>query len=203
MWVVATLASLAAIIIFVLCIPLNAVLDIDIYGRPKFRLRLVWFFGLVSRGITKGRKKPKEEEKRIAEGKRKPKKRKIKARTIFKILRTRGLIGQVKCLLRDILKCFKIRDLRADFRVGLDDPADTGLLFALIGPLIFFLGSSRVHEIRVQPSFEDEAVFEGYLRGAVRLVPIQLVVPLLRFVFSLATLRLIKILVLAKWERTK
>ena len=202
MWVVIALASLAAIIIFVLCIPLNAVLDIDIYGRPKFRLRLVWFFGLVSRGITKGRKKPKE-EKRIAEGKRKRKKRKIKARTIFKILRTRGLLGQIKHLLRDILKCLKIRDLRADFRVGLDDPADTGLLFALIGPTIFFLGSSRVHEIRVQPSFEDEAVFEGYLHGAVRLVPIQLVMPLLRFVFSLATLRLIKILVLAKWERTK
>ena len=202
MWVIATLASLAAIIIFVLCIPLNAVLDIDIYGRPKFRLRLVWFFGLVSRGITKGRKKPKE-EKRIAEGKRKPKKRKIKARTIFKILRTRGLLGQLKRLLRDILKCLKIRDLRADFRVGLDDPADTGLLFALIGPAIFPLGSSRVHEIRVQPSFEDEAVFEGYLRGAVRLIPIQLVIPLLRFVFSLATLRLIKILVLAKWEKTK
>ena len=202
MWVVIALASLAAIIIFVLCIPLNAVLDINIYGRPKFRLRLVWFFGLVSRGITKGRKKPKE-EKRIAEGKRKRKKRKIKARTIFKILRTRGLLGQIKRLLRDILKCLKIRDLRADFRVGLDDPADTGLLFALIGPTIFFLGSSRVHEIRVQPSFEDEAVFEGYLHGAVRLVPIQLVMPLLRFVFSLATLRLIKILVLAKWERTK
>jgi len=202
LWVVATLASLAAIIIFVLCIPLNAVLDIDIYGRPKFRLRLVWFFGLVSRGITKRRKQPKE-EKRIAEGKRKPKKRKIKARTIFKILRTRGLLGQLKRLLRDILKCLKIRDLKADFRVGLDDPADTGLLFALIGPTIFFLGSSRVHEIRVQPSFEDEAVFEGYLRGAVRLIPIQLVIPLLRFVFSWATLRLIKILVLAKWERTK
>ena len=202
MWVVATLASLAAIIIFVLCIPLNAVLDIDIYSRPKFRLRLVWFFGLVSRGITKGKKKPKEEKRRV-EGKRKPKKRKIKARTIFKILRTRGLLGQIKRLLRDILKCLKIRDLRADFRVGLDDPADTGLLFALIGPTIFFLGSSRVHEIRVQPSFEDEAVFEGYLHGAVRLVPIHLVIPLLRFVFSLATLRLIRILVLAKWERTK
>lgn len=165
-------------------------------------MKLIWFFGLVSKKITKRRKKPKE-EKRIAEGKRKPKKRKIKARTIFKILRTRGLLGQIKRLLRDILKCLKIRDLRANFRVGLDDPADTGLLLALIGPAIFFLGSSRVHEIRVQPSFEDEAVFEGYLRGAVRLVPIQLVMPLLRFVFSLATLRVVKILVLTKWKRKK
>ena len=202
MWVVTTLASLAAVITLVLCIPLNAVLRVDVYGRPKFQVRLVWLFGLVSKEITKG-KKGTEEEKGIAEGKRKPGKRKIKARTIFQILRTKGLLKQLKRLLQDILKCLKIRDLRVNFRVGLDDPADTGLLLALIGPATFFLGSSRVHEIRVQPSFEDEAVFEGYLHGAVRLVPIQLAIPFLRFVFSLAAIRAAKTLVLAKWKRTK
>ena len=200
MWVVATLASLAVVIIFVLCIPLDAVLHIDVYGRPKFQMRLVWLFGLVSKEITKAKKKPEEKE-RVAKGKRKP--RKIQARTIFKILRTKGLLKQLKRLLRDVLRHLKIRDLRVDFRVGLDDPADTGLLFALIGPATFFLGSSRVHEIKVQPSFEDEAVFEGYLSGALRLVPIQLVVPCLRFVFSLATLRVVKILVVTKWKRKK
>jgi len=202
LWVVATLASLAVVIIFVLCIPLNAVLHIDVYGRPKFQMRLVWFFGLVSKEITKAKKKPEEKE-RVAEGKRKPGKRKIKARTIFKILRTKGLLEQLKRLLRDVLRHLKIRDLRVDFRVGLDDPADTALLFALIGPATSFLGSSRVHEIRVQPSFEDEAVFEGYLSGALRLVPIQLGIPFLRFVFSLATLRVVKILVVTKWKRKK
>jgi len=172
LWVIATLASLAAVIILALCIPLDAVLRIDVHGRPKSQVRLVWFFGLVS------------------------KKRRIKARTIFQILRTRGLLKQLKRLLQDILKCLKIRDLRVNFRVGLDDPADTGLLFALIGPATFFLGSSRFHEIRVEPSFEDEFVFEG-------LVPIQLAIPFLRFVFSLATIRAAKTLVLAKWKKKK
>jgi len=200
LWVVATLASLAVVIIFVLCIPLDAVLHIDVYGRPKFQMRLVWLFGLVSKEITKAKKKPEEKE-RVAKGKRKP--RKIQARTIFKILRTKGLLKQLKRLLRDVLRHLKIRDLRVDFRVGLDDPADTGLLFALIGPATFFLGSSRVHEIKVQPSFEDEAVFEGYLSGALKLVPIQLVIPFLKFTFSLATLRVVKILVVTKWKRKK
>ena len=202
MWVVIALASLAAVVTFVLCIPIHTELHLDVYGKPKFRMKLVWLFGLVSKQITKRKKKP-EEEAKVAEGKRKPKKGKLKPRTIFKILRTRGLLRQIKNLLRDILRCLKIRDLRVNFTVGLDDPADTGLLFALIGPAIFFLGSSRVHEISVQPSFEDEAVFEGYLHGAVSLVPIQLVIPCLKFTFSLATLRLIKILVLAKWKRRK
>ena len=202
MWVVITLASLAAVIILILCIPFNAVLHIGVYGRPKFQVRLVWLFGLVSKEVTKGKKRP-EEEKGVTEGKRKPGKRKIKARTIFQILRTKGLLKQLKRLLQDILKQLKIRDLKANLRIGLDDPADTGLLWALIGPATFFLGSSRVHEIRVQPSFEDEAVFEGYLHGAVRLVPIQLAIPFLRFVFSLAAIRTAKTLVLAKWKRTK
>ncbi len=202
MWVIATLASLAAVIILVLCIPLDAVLRIDVHGRPKSQVRLVWFFGLVSKETTRGKKVP-EEEKGVAEDKQKPRKRRIKARTIFQILRTKGLLKQLKRLLQDILKCLKIRDLRVNFRVGLDDPADTGLLFALISPVTFFLGSSRIHDIRVQPSFEDEAVFKGYLSGAVRLLPIQLVIPFSRFVFSLVTIRVVRTLVVSKWRRKK
>ena len=194
MWVVATLASLAVVIVVVLCIPLDAVLHIDIHGRPKFQIRLAWLFGLVSKEITRAKKKKPKEKKR---------KGRIKARTIFKILRTRGLLGQLRRLLWDIFRQLHIRDLRVNFRVGLDDPADTALLFALIGPATFFLGSSRVHEIRIEPSFEDEVVFEGYLHGAVRLVPIQLATPILRFVFSLATIRAVKVLVLTKWKRKK
>ena len=192
MWVVAALASLAVVIVLVLCIPLDAVLHIDIHGRPKFQIRLAWLFGLVSKEITRAKKKKPKEKKR---------KGRIKARTIFKILRTRGLLGQLRRLLWDIFRRFNIRDLRVNFRVGLDDPADTALLFALIGPATFFLGSSRVHEIRIEPSFEDEVVFEGYLHGAVRLVPIQLATPILRFVFSLAAIRAVKVLVLTKWKR--
>ena len=174
----------------------------DVPGRPRFRMKLVWFFGLVSKEVRKGKKKPKE-EKRVAEGKPKRRKRRIPARTIFKILRTKGLLRQLRRLLRDLLKRLKIRDLVADFTVGLGDPADTGLLFAFIGPATLFLGSSSSHQIRVQPSFEDEGVCKGYLHGMVRLVPIQLVTPFIRFAFSLPTIRAVKRMVMTKWKRKK
>jgi len=202
LWVIAALASLAVLAVLALCVPLNMVVRVGMDEKPKSSLRLVWLFGLVSKEITKAKKKP-EEERRVTEGKRKPRKRKIKARTILKILRTRGLLRQLKRLLKDILRRLKIRNLAADITVGLGDPADTGLLFALIGPATFFLGSSRIHDIRVQPSFEDEAVFKGYLSGAVRLLPIQLVIPSLRFVFSLVTIRVVRTLVVSKWRRKK
>ena len=193
MWVIIALAGLFALVVLVLSIPLDLAFRLDVYGRPKFSLRLVWLFGLVSKELKRGKKKP---------SKRKPRKRRG-GRGIFRILRTKGLLRQLKALVMDILGCLKIRDLSIDFRVGLDNPADTGLLFATIGPSLIFLSPSVRRSISIKPSFEVEAVLEGYAQAAVRLRPIRLLVPLLRFVFSLAFLRVIKTVVLAKWKRKK
>ena len=202
MWAILILASLLVLIVFAFSVPLDVSACVDVYGRPKFRMRLAWLFGLVSKEITKKEKKP-EYKKEAGNGKRKPRKRGPGAKTILKILRARGLLGQIKLLLKGILRLPRIKDLEADLKVGLGDPADTGLLFALIGPATFFVGSSFPNQIKVQPSFADEAVLEGSLHGTLRLRPIQLIPPLLRFVFSLPTIRVAKILVVTKWRRKK
>ena len=201
MWVIATLAGLAGLVIFVLCVPLDAALNIDTSVRPRFRLRLVWLFGLVSKEVKREKKKP-EEKKKVAKEKPK-KKRRIGFRTILKILRTKGLSKQLKDLLWDVLGQLKIRELVVNFKLGLDNPADTGFLFASIGSISPFLSLPSQYQVRLQPSFESEAAFEGYLHGVLRLRPIKLVIPFIRFVFSFAVLRVVKILVLSKWKRKK
>jgi len=201
LWVITALASLAVLIIFVLCVPLDLAFRVDVYGRPKFSLRLVWLFGLIRPELGRGKKKP-EEKKRVVEAKRKPPKRKERAKVIFEILRIKGLLRQFIKLLSGIIGSFRIRGLGANFRVGFDNPADTGLLLAVIGPATHFLGSSRFHGVRIEPSF-DEAVCEGYLQGAVGLQPVRLIVPFLRFAFSSASLRIVKILILSKWKSRK
>ena len=200
MWVIAVLASLVILLIVVLCVPIDMVLHADGYGRPKFRLRLSWLFGLVDKEITRGKKQP--EGKKEAEIKRKPGKRRWGIRWIFEILKARGLPGQSYDLLKSILSRLRIRNLAVDLRIGLDNPADTGFLFAVIGPALAFLNPRFPHQIRVQPSFE-EAVLEGYSYGRVRLRPIQLVTPFLKFAFSPAAIRAVKILVVSKWKRKK
>ena len=201
MWIIATLGSLAGLIILVLCVPLDATLNVDSSGKPKFRARLEWLFGLLSKEL--GREKKKPEEKKVVTGEKRKKKRRMGFGTILNILRTKGLLRQIKNLVRDVLGQLKIRELAVNLRLGLDNPADTGLLFALIGATTPFLSLPSQHRIRVQPSFYDEAIFEGHLRGVLRLRPIKLVRPLLRFVFSLAVLRVVKILVLSKWKGKK
>ncbi len=202
MWVVVTLASLVLLTILVLSVPLDAVLRVDMYGRPRFRMRLTWLFGLIGKDVSRGEKQP-EKQKRAVEARPKPRKRGIGARAVVEILRTKGLPGQVKGLLKGVLSCLKIRDLGANLKVGLGDPADTGFLFAVIGPATQYFRPSFLREIRLEPSFADGVVCEGYLHGVVRLQPIQLAPPLLRFTFSLAAIRVAKKLVLTKWKRRK
>ena len=194
MWVIALLAGLVGLIILVLCVPLDAALNIETPGRPGFRLRLVWLFGLISKELRRARKKPKE----------KPKKKRAKGfSTILRILRTRGLLRKIVALVKDILGQFRIKELSVNCRLGLDDPADTGLIFALAKATTPFFNLPAKYRFRVQPSFSDEPVFDGHLHGVVRLQPIRLVWPLLRFIFSPAIFRVVKILVLSKWKRKK
>jgi len=187
-------------LLFVFCVPLNMVVHADVYGKPKVRLRFSWLFGLVSREII--RKKERPAEKRGA-AKAKKKRWRLDTRVMFSILRTKGVLRRLKELLKDMFSCFNFRELVADFKIGLDDPADTGLLFAIIGPATVFFGSSHLHQIRVEPSFGGDAVFQGYSHGTVRLHPIRLVPPFLKFIFSLTTIRVARILILSKWKRKK
>lgn len=193
MWVIAALAGLIGLFILVLCVPLDAKLSINTSEKPRFRLRLELFFGLIGKDLPREKKKP--EAKREAAQEKRKKKRKIDFRTILKILRTRGLLKQIKNLVKGILGQFQIRELTVNLKLGLEDPADTGLVFALIGSTMSFLNLPPRYQISLQPSFDDEAVFEGYLSGVLRLQPVRLAVPLLRFIFSLTTLRVVKIFV--------
>ena len=74
MWAILLLASLLVLVVFAFLVPLDVMLRINVYGRPKFRMRLAWLFGLVSKEIMKKEKKP-EYKKEADNGKRKPRKR--------------------------------------------------------------------------------------------------------------------------------
>ncbi|MFC2046700.1 DUF2953 domain-containing protein [Chloroflexota bacterium] len=201
MWLIATLAGLVGLVILALCVPLDAVLSIDTSEKPRFRLRMAWFFGLISKELHREKKKPKEEKKVTKEKRKKGKY--FEVRTILQILRTKGLLKQVKNLVKGVLGQLKIKELAVNLKLGLENPADTGFVFALIGSITPFLNLPSRYQIRVQPSFYDEAIVEGYLRGVLRLQPIKLVIPLLKFVFSLTILRVVKTFILSKWKRKK
>ena len=196
MWVIVVLASLAALITLLLCVPLDLVFRTNADVRPKFSIRLVWLFGLVSHELIQGKKRP--EEKRTIEHKQKRRDWIEWIRVTFEVLRTKGLLRQFGNLAKRLHRRIKIKELVANFKIDLDNPADTGLLFAFIAPANLLLSYFSPHHIRIEPSFAGETIIEGHLYGAIRLRPIQLAAPLLGFAFSLPTLRAVKKLVLSK-----
>ncbi|HEY82406.1 MAG TPA: hypothetical protein G4O01_03845 [Dehalococcoidia bacterium] len=193
MWVIIASAALAALLILALFVPLELAVQLSTAERPRLRMRLVWLFGLVRKEIGRGEKKPAAPKKTG--------KKRINPRDILSLLQTKGLLQQLKISLQGMLRSLEIKNLTADFKVGLGDPADTGLLFALLAPVILWLNSSLPLRISAQPSFADAPTFTGYSHGAVRVRPIRLVIPLLRFAISPATMRAVKKLVLARWRR--
>ncbi len=199
MWALITLAGLVLLIGLALAVPMEAALRLDMYGRPRFRVKLAWLFGLVSREMTRAGPPAAREKEKRPEGKRRP----GDVFSIFNILKTRGLLRQAMRLVKDIFRLPRLKEFLADLKVGLGDPADTGLLFAVIGPASALLHSRFPGNVQLQPDFADDAILEGYISGKVRLRPIQLVPPLLRFVFSRAVARTVWKLVVNRWKEKK
>ena len=179
--------------------PLDLVFRSNIDGKPRFGMRLIWLFGLVSHELRRGKKRPDEEA--AIEHKQKRRDWIWRIGVTFEVLRTKGLLRQFVSLVKRIRRHIKIKELVANFNVGLDNPADTGLLFAFIAPANLLLRYFSPHQIKIEPSFAGETIIEGHLYGAVRVRPIQLAAPLMGFAFSLPTLRAVKKLVLSKWKR--
>jgi hypothetical protein len=196
LWLIIALASLAILLLLVLSIPVGLALRLDVNGRPSFSVRMFWLFGLVSKKLeTKEKFGPKKEKPK--------KKKKRNIRRIIAILTTRGLLKQIKILIRDVLKSTNIRQLRADFRVALDNPADTGLFFACLGPAFALFNRPGRCRIYIEPVFEEEALLEGYMQAVIRLLPIRLIFYLLKFIFSFPVLRAVRTTLSNKWKRRK
>lgn len=188
-WVIVALASLLVVLISILCVPVDAILNLDTVAERKFRVHLVWLFGLVRRELGPQKRKPEARPPRRAK-----RKRRIGIRTIWRLLRTKGLLTKIKDLVRDVLSRIKIREVAVNLRLGLDDPAATGLVFAVIGAARPFMKLPRQYELTIQPCFSDQPFFQGYLHGVLRLQPIRLVIPVGRFVFSPTMFRVLTVL---------
>lgn len=73
----------------------------------------------------------------------------------------------------DMWRAFHKDNLRLHVRVGLGDPADTGQLWAIVGPIAGLLATVQGAAIAIEPEFSD-STFELNTAGSIRLIPLQL-----------------------------
>lgn len=183
-----------------LCVPLDVSLSFDTASTEKLNLRLTWLFGFLRVHLPKSGKRPAKPK-----GKRKKKAggvRKRDLRLAFRILQVKGMGHAIARLVRRILLRLEVRDLRGEVTIGLDDPADTGVLMGVLIPACITLNALTREFFVIVPSFEG-AVFEGNGKIIVRLFPIRLCLSAVRFVFSIPVFTALKIVIEARWKEKR
>ena len=183
-------AGIVLFILLVFSIPVDMAFDVGGPGAARSRMRVGWLFGLLGKEFGQRRKEPKERTP-------KRKKKRRSAKPFRSLLVTKGVARGLLKLSRRILSGVRVRHLDARLRIGLDDPADTGILYSALWPVLVPLTYNSSAKVRMELTFEEPALdLTG--RGRIRVFPIQMVWFVLLFALSPAGLRAMKRMVMRR-----
>ena len=182
-------AILFALVIALLAVPFE--INFNIQRQEVFRsdVAVRWLFGLV-RFRVPGKSVQKPQKKKLPKIKRKAKARKKSAngKAIKGLLWNARFRYRAIQFVKDLFKSIHIATFYLRIRLGLDDPADTGRLWAVLGPLAVFLAALSNATVQLQPDFQSESLNLDS-SGEVRIVPLQVIFTVLAFVFSPITIQ--------------
>jgi len=183
---------LLGLAVLLLSVPVD--LCADFQGRNETwrgEARLRWLFGLLDKRLEPGEGKSEEGESDKPKPKRKKKQRdhrRKSGRRALALLRSPGFVRRVLRFVASLLRAARIRTLRLRGRIGLDDPADTGELWGVVGALPWALPKPAGAEITLHPDF-TEAVFELEGVAHLRVYPAQVLFRAGQFALSPRTIR--------------
>lgn len=167
---VTTIVIILLLLTALLAVPITLHFRLSRYEAVEGEATLQWLFGLVKVDLSNIQSDEESSDKKKVKrsGSWHSSKMSLSRAVRQKPFRTR-LIRFV----RDIWHAIKREDFRLTLRLGLGDPADTGQLWAIIGPLSGILFTLEDAEITVEPDF-FEAIFEFESSGTIRFIPLQL-----------------------------
>jgi len=196
-------AIVVGVIAFLLSIPLDFTVRLGTGEQPALRFGFRWFFGLVKKDLG-GRKKRDEAKKQADEQRRRGRKnRGGRGQALLGVLHFAEFLPDIWRLVRGVLRNIKVRSLSVDLTVGLDDPADTALFVGSLWTPFLLMSQSSTHVVRLQPSFDDGPVLHGNAHLVLRLRPIRIVPPIVRFGCSRTGIRLLRGLISGRWRKER
>jgi hypothetical protein len=167
------LAVLCALLL-ALAVPLTVAFRIDRVTEVKGQVIFRWLFGVARLriGIPSPAKGGPRHKKRPAKkaGKGKPR----YAMRGVALLRQPAFRRRIVRFMKDLLRAVHARDLYLRLRIGLGDPADTGRLWGLLGPIAGIAASLHSAEVRIEPEF-TAPVLELESHGEFHLIPLQII----------------------------
>jgi hypothetical protein len=94
-------------------------------------------------------------------------------RNLFAVFRQKAFRRRIFRFMRDCWRALHKREVRLCARIGLGDPADTGQLWAIVGPVAGILSNAKEVSIDIIPEFIDTTI-ELDSSGSIRIFPLQI-----------------------------
>ena len=170
------LLAVALILVGLLAIPLELNFRFATGTERRRDLQLVWAFGLARISLRKRRSARAQSAQKDAAGESAHNRRRSSrtARRVVRVFTDEVLRRRMLRYLRAIWRAIEKRELRLRARIGLGDPADTGQLWAVAGPVAAALSNIRDASVSIQPDFDDD-ILELDTSGRVAAMPLQLI----------------------------
>lgn len=183
-----TLTILLVLLIVLLTVPMTVAFRVTRSKEIKGQVIVHWLFGLVRFPISiPCGTKAEQKRRRKARDRRGKRKRNKKVRGILTVLQQAPFRRRIMRFIKGLLHAAHARELYLRLRIGLDDPADTGRLWGVLGPAAGIAADLRCAEVRIEPEFTDPVLeVEGH--GKFHLIPLQFIGLAAAFVVSPATL---------------
>lgn len=166
-------AIVLLVLLALLAVPVTLNYELSWRQTLHGEARLEWLFGLARvRLQPQGKASARKTKTSAGEARPRAKPARKKSKPLA-ALRQKTFRQRTLRFGRDIWRACRKRDLYLRIRVGLGDPAETGQLWALCGPLSGWLASIEGASIALEPEFVD-AVFELDSSGKISVIPLQL-----------------------------
>ena len=177
-------AIFLSLIVILLAIPVT--LTYRLYWKQTLsaNIRLKWAFGLVRADVSPDSAKAKADKPEADRKKTgRANKRQARKANVVAAIRQPSFRRRIFRFLSDVWRAIHKKNVRLLVRLGLGDPADTGQLWAAVGPLSGMLVPLRDVRITIEPDFLD-TTFEVDSSGTIRLIPLQFAILALGLLFS-------------------
>lgn len=163
------------LLLAVLAVPVTFTFQVSWQQAFRKDIKLQWAFGLVRVQIPSSQPKTTYPEREERDGKTGQSRRASrKKQNCFALVRQKRFRRRIIRFLEDMWHAVKKHNVSLRLRVGLGDPADTGQLWAILGPLAGILANVRDASIQIEPEF-IEMTLELDSSGTIRLIPLQMI----------------------------
>jgi hypothetical protein len=158
-----------------LAMPLTVQFELSWRNTLQGHVKLVWLLGLVRIRFSPSTNQPTSTgEEKWAQRFERAQPSSDRKTNLFSGIRQKAFRRRILRYLQDCWRAIHKKDLTLHARVGLGDPADTGMLWAILGPIGVMLDHVPQASVHIEPEF-IEATLELDSSGNIRFIPLQFV----------------------------